>query len=50
MELDPKYATVIVKRFIEHAGTDQEVFLLREGKKIPYGDVPKPDIVTEAIL
>jgi DNA modification methylase len=47
MELDPKYATVIVKRFIEHAGTDQEVFLLREGKKIPYGDVPKPDIATE---
>ena len=47
MEVDPKYATVIVKRFIEHAGTGQEVFLLREGKKIPYGDVPKPDIVTE---
>lgn len=47
MEVDPKYATVIVKRFIEHAGTDQEVFLLREGKKIPYGDVPKPDIAPE---
>jgi len=36
MELDPKYADVIVKRFIKHKESDAEVFLLREGKKLSY--------------
>ena len=35
MELDPKYADVIVHRFADKAG-DGEVFLLRDGEKIPY--------------
>ncbi len=28
LELDPKYATVIVKRFIEQVGTDKDVYVL----------------------
>ena len=35
MELDPKYADVIVHRYIEKAGGG-EVFLLRDGQKIAY--------------
>ena len=42
MELDPKYADVIVKRAITQMGTDAEVFLLRDGEKIPWADVPQP--------
>ena len=43
MELDPKYATVIVKRYIELVGSDEGVYLLRDGQKTPYQDVPKPE-------
>ena len=41
LELDPKYATVIVKRFIEQVDTDDDVYLLRDGEKIHYRDLPK---------
>ena len=36
MELDPKYCDVIVKRFLQFTGEEEEVFLLRNGEKIPY--------------
>ena len=42
MELDPKYATVIVKRYIEQVGNDEDVFLVRDGVKVPFTEVPKP--------
>ena len=42
LELDPKYATVIVKRFIQQVGTDQEVYTLRDGKKIHISQIEKP--------
>ena len=38
LELDPKYATVIVKRYIEQVGTDDDVYVLRDGEKIAYKD------------
>ena len=38
IELDEKYADVIVKRYIEYVGTDEEVFLIRDGEKILYKD------------
>jgi len=41
MEVDPKYASVIIKRFIETVGSDDEVFLLQDGNKIKYSDVVK---------
>lgn len=41
MELDPKYATVIVKRYIKQIGTDDDVFVIRSGEKISYKEFPK---------
>jgi glutathione synthase/RimK-type ligase-like ATP-grasp enzyme len=37
--MDVKYADVIVQRFIEQAGGSDSVFLLRDGKQIPYAEV-----------
>lgn len=39
MELDEKYASVILRRFVENTGNEKEVYVLREGKKIPYTDL-----------
>lgn len=39
IEIDEKYADVIVKRYIDQVGSDDGVFLIREGKKIRYKDV-----------
>ena len=41
IELDEKYTDVIVKRFINEVGTDEEVYLIRNGEKIKYKDVTK---------
>ncbi len=38
MELDPKYASVIIRRYVESYG-DENVFLVRENEKIPYSKV-----------
>ncbi|MBP2652187.1 MAG: methylase domain protein [Firmicutes bacterium] len=38
IELDEKYADVIVKRYIEICGGNTAVFLERDGHKIPYKD------------
>ena len=38
-ELDEKYCDVIVKRFVEQIGGSESVFLLRDGRSIPYGEV-----------
>jgi DNA modification methylase len=37
-ELDPVYASVIVRRFAESFSADQ-IFLLRGGEKIPFGSI-----------
>jgi DNA modification methylase len=39
VELDEKYVDVIVKRYIEYVGTDEEVFLIRDGEKIAYRNI-----------
>ncbi len=39
IELDEKYTDVIVKRYIEYVGTDEDVYLIRDGKKIKYKDI-----------
>lgn len=36
MELDPKYCDVIVNRFLRFTGEEEEIFLVRNGEKIPY--------------
>jgi len=39
MEIDHTYASVIVRRFIQHSGSDKDVYLIRNGKKVHYSDV-----------
>lgn len=39
IELDEKYADVIVNRYIEQVGNDNAVYLLRDGEKIKYKDI-----------
>lgn len=38
-ELDERFVDVIVKRYIEHVGTDEDVYLLRDGRRIKYKEV-----------
>lgn len=38
-ELEERFVDVGVKRFIEHVGSDKEVYLIRDGKKIQYKDL-----------
>ncbi len=41
IELDEKYADVIVKRYIEYKGCSDEVYLIRNGMKTKYADLIK---------
>lgn len=41
MELDPKYVDVIVNRYIDKAGSTEQVFLLRNGEKLAYAEATK---------
>jgi site-specific DNA-methyltransferase (adenine-specific) len=41
MEYDEKYSDIIVKRFLSQANDESKVFLIRDGKKIPYSEVIK---------
>lgn len=38
-EISPEYCDVILQRYINFKGSDADVFLLKDGKKIPYSDV-----------
>ena len=39
IELDEKFCDVIVKRFIEQVGSDEQVFILRDGGNKAYGEI-----------
>lgn len=39
IELDEKYADVIVKRFINEVGTEADVYLVRDGQQVKYSEV-----------
>jgi DNA modification methylase len=39
IEIEERFADVGVKRFIDHVGSDKEVYLIRDGKKIQYKDL-----------
>ncbi len=41
MELDPKYASVILRRYVEYTNRPGDVFVTRGGEKIPYSDLAK---------
>ena len=41
MELDEKYASVILRRYVEDTGDEDSVFCMRDGKKILYKNIAK---------
>lgn len=41
MELDPKYASVILRRYVEDFGSADQVYVERDGKKLLYSDLVK---------
>ena len=41
VELDPKYADVIVNRYLAQVGSNEQIFLVRDGQKIPYAKAVK---------
>ena len=48
VELEPKFVDVAVKRYIAARNGDfSDVYLERDGEKIPYADVPKPEEVSQ---
>jgi DNA modification methylase len=47
MELDEKYADVIVNRYIAYVGSDDGVFLIRDGKMFSYQEVVAESAMSE---
>ena len=41
MELDEKYASVILRRYVEDTGDAENVYVVRGGEQIPYADLVK---------
>ena len=41
MELDEKYASVILRRYVEDTGNADGVYVIRGGERIPYADLVK---------
>jgi len=41
MELDEKYASVILRRYVENTGDAENVYCIRNGQKVAYADVVK---------
>ena len=39
MELDEKYASVILRRYVDNFGDAENVWCMRDGKKVMYADV-----------
>lgn len=48
MELDEKYASVILRRYVEDTNDSENVYVIRNGEKIPYSNLVKEvEIVNE---
>ena len=41
MELDEKYASVILRRYVENTNNADDVYVLRGGQRIPYSELVK---------
>ena len=41
MELDPKYASVILRRFVENTSKAEDVYVIRNGEKLMYSELVK---------
>lgn len=49
VELDEKFVDVIVKRYVEAVGSGSDVYLIRDGEKIPFDQISTDDEDDEAI-
>ena len=48
MELDEKYASVILRRYVEDTNDSENVYVIRNGEKIPYSNLVKEvEIINE---
>ena len=41
MELDEKYASVILRRYVENTGDADNVYVIRDGVKFTYAELAK---------
>ena len=41
MELDPKYASVILRRFVDNTSKAEDVYVIRNGEKLMYSELVK---------
>ena len=41
MELDEKYASVILRRYVENTGNANDVYVIRDGVKFTYAELVK---------
>jgi hypothetical protein len=41
MELDEKYASVILRRYVDNTGDEDNVYCYRNGGKVKYSDIVK---------
>ena len=41
LELDPKYTSVILRRYVEHKGKSDDVTVERDGKTYSYAELAK---------
>ena len=48
MELDEKYASVILRRYVEDTGDAEGVYVIRKGQQIPYSNLVKEVETKEA--
>lgn len=47
MELDEKYASVILRRYVEDTGDADNVYVIRNGEQIPYSELVKEVEITD---
>lgn len=47
-EIDPRYVDVIIQRYINFKGSDEDIFLIRNGERIPFKDVNPQSVESEA--
>jgi len=43
MELAPKYVELICKRYIKFKESDEDVFVIRDGVKMAWHEIPEPE-------
>ena len=48
MELDEKYASVILRRYVEDTGNAEGVYVIRNGQRISYAELVKEVETKEA--